>query len=117
MRDNNGGGPTNPCSGTLNQAKQKKSDKSPDMWGYLKIDKHLLDFIKEEMDKGNDLPEIRLIGWRKEGNYGVYISLLADVKDVQGDPKGKSFQPRQQRYGTGRRSFGGGGKPSDPLPF
>ena len=74
----------NPCQGTLNKSKQKRTENSPDMWGYLKIDGFLLNFIQEEMAKGNDLPEIRLIGWKKEGKWGSFISLLADIKDVQG---------------------------------
>ncbi len=114
-------GEKNPCSGTLNKSKNKRSDNSPDMWGFLKIDQHLLNFVQGEMDKGNDLPEIRLLAWKKEGKYGTFISILADVKDVQGPPAragGQQGRPAAgyrtggtARYMPPKRSGG------DDLPF
>lgn len=107
-------GEKNPCSGTLNKSKQKKSQNSPDMWGFLKIDQHLLNFVQGELDKGNDLPEIRLLGWKKEGKYGSFVSLLADVKDIQGPPQTKA-PARSMGYRPSPRSGGRSG--GDDLPF
>jgi len=63
-----------PNTGALFRTKEKKHDKSPDMFGSMKIDKHYLLSLIEESDGG--LIEIKFSGWTSQSSSGTkYLSL------------------------------------------
>ena len=69
-----------PNKGTLFLAEDKKSEKFPDMNGYIKIER---DYLKQLMDKSDSLVEIKLSGWKKtfaSGKKGVSLAIDTYVK-------------------------------------
>ena len=66
-----------PNSGIISEAKTRIHPNSPDMNGDLTIDKSLLLQMMEEQE--GDEVKIRLSGWRKEGNYGSFISIKVNT--------------------------------------
>ena len=78
-----------PNKGTLFLTEDKKSEKFPDMNGYIKIER---DYLKQLMDKGESLVEIKLSGWKKtfaSGKKGVSLAVDTYVKP-EGAPVPKS---------------------------
>lgn len=66
-----------PNSGIISEAKTRVHPNSPDMSGDLTIDKSLLLEMMEEQE-GSEV-KIRLSGWRKDGNYGPFISIKVNT--------------------------------------
>jgi hypothetical protein len=65
----------------------RKSDKSPDYFGSIKVDRNYLKFLLEKTDE--DGIEIKLGGWKKESKTGNrFISLSVDtyVKPEEAKP-------------------------------
>lgn len=72
-----------PNKGMLFFIDEKRSDKAPDMNGYIKIER---DYLKELMAKGEPLVEIKLSAWKKtfaSGKNGVSLSVDTYVKKDQ----------------------------------
>ena len=69
-----------PNTGALFRTKEKKTEKSPDMWGEVKIDKHYLLSLIE--DSNSQLITVRLSGWSAVSpNTGTkYLSLKVDTR-------------------------------------
>lgn len=66
-----------PNSGSLFRTKEKKHDKSPDMWGEVKFDKaYLLDLIENSTEQ---LVTVKLSGWTREGKSGKFLSLQVNT--------------------------------------
>jgi hypothetical protein len=66
----------------------RKTDKSPDYFGTIKVDRSYLKFLMESTDA--DGIEIKLGGWKKESKTGNrFISLSVDtyVKPDQAKPQ------------------------------
>jgi hypothetical protein len=66
----------------------RKTDKSPDYFGSIKVDRSYLKFLMESTD--TDGIEIKLGGWKKESKTGNrFISLSVDtyVKPDQAKPQ------------------------------
>ena len=62
-----------PNIGGLWRTKEKKNDKSPDMWGELKIDR---DYLRQLLDESNGLVTIKIDAWKKESATGnSYLSI------------------------------------------
>lgn len=66
-----------PNSGIISDAKTRIHPNSPDMNGDLMIDKSLLNQMMAEQE--GDEVKIRLSGWRKDGNYGPFITLKVNT--------------------------------------
>jgi hypothetical protein len=66
-----------PNSGIISDAKTRIHPNSPDMNGDITIDKSLLRQMMDEQD-GDEI-KIKLSGWKKEGNYGPFISLKVNT--------------------------------------
>jgi hypothetical protein len=68
-----------PNSGAIFTSTQKKFEKSPDMWGEIKIEKaYLLELI--EKAKGESSVTVKLSGWlRKDKNGNRMVSLKVDT--------------------------------------
>jgi hypothetical protein len=63
-----------PNTGALFRTKEKKHEKSPDMFGSMKLDKHYLMSLIEESN--GQLIEIKFSGWTSESSSGTkYLSL------------------------------------------
>lgn len=69
--------PRYPNSGIISDAKTRIHPNSPDMNGDISIEKTLLRQMMDEQD-GDDI-KIKLSGWKKEGNYGPFISLKVNT--------------------------------------
>jgi hypothetical protein len=72
-----------PNKGMLFFVDEKRSEKAPDMNGYIKIER---DYLKELMDKGEPLVEIKLSAWKKvfaSGKKGISVSIDTYVKKDQ----------------------------------
>jgi hypothetical protein len=66
-----------PNSGIISDAKTRIHPNSPDMNGDLTIDKSLIRQMMDEQD--GDEVKIKLSGWKKEGNYGPFISIKVNT--------------------------------------
>jgi hypothetical protein len=75
-----------PNTGGLWKTKEKKYDKSPDMWGELKLDP---DFLRQLIDESNGLVVIKLGAWKKTAASGPWLALKVDSwkPDGQQSPK------------------------------
>ena len=65
----------------------RKTEKSPDYFGSIKVDRNYLKFLMEQHD--NDGIEIKLGGWKRESKTGNrFISLSVDtyVKKEESKP-------------------------------
>jgi hypothetical protein len=70
----------NSNTGSLNFAEDKRSDKSPDMWGSLQCSGDVLEALKAGK-------RIRLTGWKRDGRNGQFISLKAEVERDRANPQ------------------------------
>lgn len=65
---------TNPeNSGSLNRTDGKRSARSPDWYGRLQVSGEVLEALKAGKP-------VRLAGWNREGRYGEFISLRAELE-------------------------------------
>lgn len=65
----------------------RKTEKSPDYFGTIKVDRNYLKFLMEQHD--NDGIEIKLGGWKREsktGNKFISISVDTYVKKDEAKP-------------------------------
>lgn len=75
-----------PNKGMLFFVDDKRSEKAPDMNGYIKIER---DYLKELLGKGEPLVEIKLSAWKKtfaSGKKGISVSVDTYVKKEQATP-------------------------------
>ena len=56
-----------PNTGGLWKTKEKKYEKSPDMWGELKLDR---DYVRQLLEDSNGLVTIKLSVWNKVSSNG-----------------------------------------------
>lgn len=84
--------------GALNYTREKRSERSPDFYGRLQISGDVLAAL-------NEGKPIRLSGWRREGRYGEFISLAAEVERPQmqmlGSRQGASEAGTARPYNMG----------------
>lgn len=66
-----------PNTGALFRTKEKKTPKSPDMFGDIKFDKA---YLQDLIDQSNDqIITVRLGAWTKEGKNGKFLSIQVDT--------------------------------------
>lgn len=66
-----------PNSGSLFPSTVRKSDKSPDFFGSIKIDPA---YLQDLMSKSDGLVEVKLSGWKRESKTGnKFVSLAVDT--------------------------------------
>lgn len=71
-----------PNSGSLFPSTVRKSEKSPDFFGSIKIDPA---YLKDLMSKADGLVEVKLSGWKRESKTGnKFVSLAVDTFVKQG---------------------------------
>jgi hypothetical protein len=86
------GNPDYPNRGTLWTSKNKKTEKSPDMYGSIAIEREYLMQLIREQD-GDPLVEVKIDGWRerdKDGNPKVAMKVNTWKPDGQQAPKPQS---------------------------
>ena len=77
-----------PNSGNLMRTKEKRNPSSPDMFGSIKVDKHLLLSLIEDSNGG--LIELSLAGWSKTSAAGnKYLSLSVSKPKTSSAPISK----------------------------
>jgi hypothetical protein len=82
-----------PNSGSLFPSTIRKSDKSPDFFGSIKLDPA---YLQDLMSKSDGLVEIKLSGWKRESKTGNrFLSIAVDtfvkkdaapIKEEEKDP-------------------------------
>ena len=66
-----------PNSGSLVPSTIRKSEKSPDFFGSIKVDPA---YLKDLLQKSNGLVEIKLSGWKRQSKAGNnFLSLAVDT--------------------------------------
>jgi hypothetical protein len=65
-------------TGSLNPAKDKRSDKSPDWYGKLMASGEVLEALKQGK-------QVRISGWNRDGKYGEFISLRVSVEQERSE--------------------------------
>jgi hypothetical protein len=66
-----------PNTGGLWKTKEKKYEKSPDMWGELKLDR---DYVRQLLEDSNGLVTIKLSVWNKvSGNGSNWMAMKVDT--------------------------------------
>jgi hypothetical protein len=66
-----------PNTGALFRTKEKRTPKSPDMFGDIKFDKA---YLQDLIDQSNEqIITVKLGGWTKEGKSGKFLSLQVDT--------------------------------------
>lgn len=91
-----------PPGGILNEDTDKQNDRSPDYWGNLEIDEKVFRFICEEYKAKRKL-EFRVVGWRKQGRKGGFISILASVPQQRNDDRRDNRRDEPRRDPPPRR--------------
>jgi len=56
----------------------KKSASAPDYSGDMELSHETIADIRQQLSSGNDMPKIRIAGWKKQGNKGTFISMKAE---------------------------------------
>lgn len=83
-----------PNSGSLFPSTIRKSDKSPDFFGSIKLDPA---YLKDLMSKSDGLVEVKLSGWKRESKTGNrFVSIAVDTfvkKDAAPAPKKEEADP------------------------
>ena len=83
-----------PNTGALFRTKEKKHEKSPDMFGSMKLDKHYLMSLIEESN--GQLVEIKFSGWSSVSSSGTkYLSLKLNTMQQQGSAQQQSTAPQE----------------------
>ena len=66
-----------PNTGALFRTKEKRTPKSPDMFGDIKFDKA---YLKDLIDQSNEqIITVKLGAWTKEGKSGKFLSIQVDT--------------------------------------
>ena len=66
-----------PNTGALFRTKEKKTPKSPDMFGDIKFDKA---YLQDLIDQSNEqIITVKLGAWTKEGKSGKFLSIQVDT--------------------------------------
>ncbi len=83
-----------PPSGTLFEAKVRKSDRSPDYTGQLELPKEVVDDLVKQIKDGRTKPKLSIIGWKKiSGKSGKpFLSLRGNVFEI--------YNPNDQNRST-----------------
>jgi len=82
-----------PNKGSLFPSTVRKSEKSPDFFGSIRVDRS---YLRDLMDKhAEDLIEIKLSGWKRESKTGNrFLSLAVDTYvKPEGAPKSQEKDP------------------------
>ena len=75
-----------PNTGTLMPSTIRKSDKSPDFFGDIKIERAYLKSLMEKTDE--DVIVIKLSGWKRESKAGNrFVSLSVNTYEKDAAPK------------------------------
>lgn len=105
--------------GTLNHTREKRSERSPDFYGRLQISGDVLAAL-------NEGKPIRLSGWRREGRYGEFISLAAEVERPREEQRAsgtgpgfdwKGAEQRERQNATQTNAEPATGDFGDDIPF
>lgn len=56
----------------------KKSSSAPDYSGDMELSHETIADIRQQLSAGNDMPKIRIAGWKKQGQKGTFISMKAE---------------------------------------
>jgi len=83
-----------PPSGTLFEAKVRKSDRSPDYTWQLELPKEVVDDLVKQIKDGRTKPKLSIIGWKKiSGKSGKpFLSLRGNVFEI--------YNPNDQNRST-----------------
>jgi hypothetical protein len=86
-------------TGSLNPAKEKRSDKSPDWYGKLMVSGEVLEALKQGK-------QVRISGWERDGKYGQFISLKVslDQPSERNEEKQSASEAGQPWPSTGPQS-------------
>jgi hypothetical protein len=73
-----------PPSGTLFEAKVRKTDRSPDYTGQLELPPEVVEDLAKQIKNGNQKPKLSLIGWKKiSGKSGKpFLSLRGNIFEI-----------------------------------
>lgn len=102
----------NDNSGTLNPVDEKRGERSPDWYGRLQISGEVLEALKAGK-------QIRLAGWSREGRYGRFISLKADLERPREQAQDYDVKAAEQRERARQQPIAAGvsGDFDDDIPF
>lgn len=77
-----------PNSGGLWKTKEKKYEKSPDMWGEIKFDP---EYLRELLDSSDGLVTVKLSAWKTESKAGnTYLYIKVDTWKPDGQKAASS---------------------------
>lgn len=102
----------NDNSGTLNPVEEKRGERSPDWYGRLQISGEVLEALKAGK-------QIRLAGWSREGRYGRFISLKADLERPREERPYdvKAAEQRERERAPQKTATAAAGDFDDDIPF
>jgi hypothetical protein len=92
-------------TGSLNPAKDKRSDKSPDWWGKLMVSGEVLEALKQGKP-------VRVSGWNRDGRFGEFISLRVSVEQETN----RNVEPQKQAETEQQGMWPSSGPSSAPPP-
>ena len=83
-----------PPSGTLFEAKVRKSDRSPDYTGQLELAPEVVEDLVKQIKDGKRKPKLNIIGWKKiSGKSGKpFLSLRGNIFEI--------YNPNDQNRST-----------------
>jgi hypothetical protein len=81
-----------PNSGSLFPSVVRKSDKSPDFWGSIKIDRA---YLEDLIGRSGDSVEIKLSGWKREAK-ATGNKFLSITVDTYVNPNAAAPAPKQE---------------------
>lgn len=100
----------NANKGTLNHTREKRSERSPDFYGRIQISGEVLAAL-------NEGKPIRLAGWMRDGKYGEFISLAAEVEKPREGYDWKAAEQKAHETNAQPSQDAIAGEFDDDIPF
>lgn len=110
-----------PPSGSLFEARNKKSEKSPDYTGYMELSHEVVDDLIKQKNEGISKPKFNLVGWKKMGlkSGKAFLSIRSNVFEEYNANKtqGNSFGSNNNNTINSNTSAIASTIDDDEIPF
>ena len=105
-----------PPSGSLFEARNRKSEKSPDYSGYMEFTYEVIEDLVKQMKEGVQKPKCNLVSWKKMGikSGKPFLSIRGNIWE---EPKQNGYQSNNFQNNTQPQPSPSLDAIDDEIPF